>query len=412
MLIYRILLSILFLPILFMLILRSLRGEESWTHLKQRFGLDFVEIKDEKPVLWFHAASNGELKSAVPVIEKLVKSYSGITLLITSNTVSATHLAKDLGFKAQLAPLDYRWALKRFCIKHQVTRHILMESEIWPNRIKFLHYRKSPILILGGRISAASARSWSWLKPLADTTFNKISFLSAQDKSSLDRFKKLGLNAASIGPLLNLKSLFRASRPSQSRDTRANLCVAVSTHLGEEEILLDAFLIAKKTWPNLRMIIAPRHPKRSKQIGLLIASRDLNFVTRSSGKPFVREHHDILLADSLGEMDLWYAQCGICIIGGTFGKYGGHTPYEPSAYGCAILHGAHVDNFRHEFNQLTKSKATVACAEARELATTLLAMKSTSVQEIQADMVKNALGAVTDFEQLMDDVLDILTTDS
>ena len=181
---------------------------------------------------------------------------------------------------------------------------------------------------------------------------------------------------------------------------------------GEEEILLDAFLIAKKTWPNLCMIIAPRHPKRSKQIGLLITSRGLTFVTRSSGKPFVREHHDILLADSLGEMDLWYAQCGICIIGGTFGEYGGHTPYEPSAYGCAILHGAHVDNFRHEFNQLTKSKATVACREAQELATTLLAMKSTSVQEIHADLVKNALSAVTEFEQLMDDVLDILTTDS
>ena len=408
---YRVFLSIVFLPIVFMLILRFVRGSECWTHFKQRLGWDVVRTQDGVSVCWLHAASNGELKSAVPVMENLIEGYPGKAFLVTCNTISGVSLARDLGFTAQLAPLDYRWVLKRFYRQHRISGHILMESEIWPNRIELLYASTTPVLVLGARMSATSARLWAYFKTLANMTLQKISFLSAQDQISLDRFKTLGLTASSTGHILNLKSLFRASRPSQSRTERANMCVAVSTHFGEDEIILDAFIIAKKTWPDLRFIIAPRHPERSRRISALIKNRGLSFVTRSSGEPFFCKQHDILLADSLGEMDLWYSQSGTCIIGGTFANYGGHTPYEPAAYDCAILHGTYIDNFRHEFSQLVTSKTTVACMQAEQLATNLLAMKPPLVQETHAKSVKKILSSVNHFEQVMNDISAILTSE-
>ena len=407
MMLYRILLSFLLLPVVLLLLVRIFRGHENWIQIMQRLGLLFTEAVNKEAVIWLHAASLGELNSALFFIDKLTYCMPHAQILITCNSTSGVQQAQLLGYDAQLAPLDYRWALSKFRRSHKLIAHIIIESEFWPNRINLLH-KKVPIIVLGARMSSSSAKSWSWLKSLSKTTFGKISFLSAQDKVSLNHLKSLGLKSGCTGPILNLKGLFRTRHASLSRSQRANTCLAASTHPGEENIILDAFVMAKDYWPELRIIIAPRHPERSTKIGNEIIKRKLTFVTRTSDQPFIREHHDVFLADTLGEMDLWYSQAGICILGGTFGHYGGHTPYEPAAYGCSLIHGPDLGNFMQEFHELATHNATFVCIDTQQLKKAILSIKSEVKQEYHAALAQNALQPAANFDQLLRTVMAVI----
>ena len=412
---YRLVVSILFFPVLLLLVMRRVKGEETWGQIAQRLGLTSVPIDKAVPQLWLHAASNGELNSVLPLLDQLRQDYSDFAIIITCNSISGLKLARKHGYAAQLSPLDFRWSVKKFLKSKAISAYIVIESEIWPNRVDLLHEASIPCILIGARLSDGSAQKWARFGGIVKNTLAKIKYFSAQDAVSKDRFLSLGLRPEAIGVTFNLKALFQAQQPVLCRKVRSSICLAASTHPKEDELILAAFKTARQSWPELRMIIAPRHPKRAGDIATAISADGFGNYLRSEGHSFNANREEVFLADTLGEMDKWYARCGMCIIGGTFQDYGGHTPYEPATYGCALIHGPHIDNFRREFDTLVASQASQTCKNAQSLSHAILLLKDEAIQEQHAQKAQMALNAGGDCEgggihELRDRIHKILRT--
>lgn len=325
--------------------LRALsRGQDG---LRQRLALDGVATAD----IWVHGASVGELTSARPVIQALARTHR---VLVTANSVTGRDMAAGWGLSARLAPLDVPGALARFLDGARPQAHIIVEAEFWPLRSQALARRGIPQAVIGARMSHRSARRWMRLPWLIGPILRRLAVLSAQDPDSEDRLRALGLPGAAVLPRLDLKLLTPAGvlppEPSADRDRTV---LAASTHEGEEAAVVDAWMQARRRHPGLRLILAIRHPQRGNEVAALLAQRGLGFDRRSQGG----SGSDVLLADTLGEMNRWYAAAGICLVGGSLTDRGGHTPWEPAAHGAAILHGPHVGNFADAYAVLERAGA-------------------------------------------------------
>lgn len=301
--------------------------------------------------IWLHAASVGELNSAATLIEQLVRQHR---VLITTNSETGLARAQAAGWTAMLAPLDLPATLARFLDAVRPSLAVTVEAELWPTRAQALRARGIAQLVVGARMSERSARRWSRLPRVIGPILQGITALSAQDAHSEARLIALGLPRDALLPRLDLKLLApaRVTPPPPSAD-RDRTILAASTHPGEDEPILDAFLAARAGRPDLRLILAPRHPDRADQLATAITARGLSFGQRSRGS----DDDALLLADTLGEMPLWYDRAGICLTGGSLTDHGGHTPWEPAAHGCAILHGPHVANFADAYARLDDAGA-------------------------------------------------------
>lgn len=323
--------------------------------------------------VWLHAASVGELTSARALIEALAPHGP---VQVTTNTSTARDLARGWGLAAQLAPLDVPGALGR-CLDRLAPRlAITIENEIWPNRAAALTARGVPQVVLGARLSARSAQGWARRgRGLIGPVLEGLAGLSAQDAATEARLIALGLPPDRLWPRLQLKLIGPARAapppPSAARDA---VWLAASTHEGEEEIVLDAHLAARGQAPGLRLILAPRHPVRGDAVAALIAARGLPVLRRSAGAGLAEvAPGGVLLADTLGEMTVWYRAAGLCLTGGSLVAKGGHTPWEPAAQGCAILHGPDVSNAADSYARLTQAGA-VRVVEAGDLGAVVAAL--------------------------------------
>ncbi|WP_353142493.1 glycosyltransferase N-terminal domain-containing protein [Paracoccus sp. (in: a-proteobacteria)] len=309
--------------------------------------------------IWLHAASVGELTSARVLADDPARDFP---ITVTTNSLTGRDLARRLGYPYALAPLDVPQAVRRFLDRVRPAVLVTVENELWPNRSAMAMARGVAQVVVGARISARSAARWRRLPGLIGPMLQRIDALSAQDPGSEARLLALGLRPDALTPRLNLKLLAPARiDPGQDVPGRFRTVLAASTHEGEDTVMLDAWARARDAVPDLRLILAPRHPGRGDAVAALIAARGLEFARRSQGgEPGV----PVLLADTLGEMALWYRAAGICITGGSFADHGGHTPWEPAAWRCAILHGPHVANHAADYADLEKAGATQGCDAA------------------------------------------------
>ncbi|WP_103172985.1 3-deoxy-D-manno-octulosonic acid transferase [Paracoccus sp. SY] len=313
--------------------------------LRQRLALDAPGPAD----IWFHGASVGELTSARPIIEALARTHR---ILVTANSVTGRDMAAGWGMEARLAPLDLPGALARFLAQVAPRLQVTVESEFWPLRSQALADRGIAQAVIGARLSQRSASRWARLPALIGQVLGRLAALSAQDPDSEARLRSLGLPDGAVLPRLDLKLLTPAGiAPSEPSEARDRVLLAASTHEGEEAHVLDAWQQARRHVPDLRLILAIRHPQRGDEVAGLLRHRCIAFQRRSEGG----EGGDVLLADTLGEMDRWYAAAGLCFVGGSLTDRGGHTPWEPAAHGCAILHGPHVGNFRDAYAVLDQA---------------------------------------------------------
>lgn len=387
MLAYRFLIALAFPALLAGLVWRVLRGQEGTADLAQRLG---GGLYAPHGAVWLHAASNGELTSARPLIETLLARRPDLHLLITTNTVSAQDLAaswRERRITTRLAPLDLRWIVRRFLERHEPAALIMVENELWPNRLRLTAEAGLPIAFVGARMSEGSARNWQKIG-LGPEVMATISAFSAQDAGSEARFVALGLPRDRILPVMNLKGSVTLAPPSAPLDwPRGQTVLAASTHEGEETLILEAFRRARERVPELRLILAPRHPRRSGEVAELVRKAGLGVAIRSKGEAPTQP---VYLADTLGEMSNWYASAGICVIGGTFAPKGGHTPFEPTAQGAAVLHGPDISNFADAFTALDTAGAAVLVQDAAALAETLATLSA----EEQARMAQAAARAL------------------
>ncbi|MDV7143128.1 glycosyltransferase N-terminal domain-containing protein [Tropicimonas sp. TH_r6] len=379
MLLYRFLLTLLAPVFAALLLLRRLKKRENRSDLGERLGR-VKPLSGDATILWLHGASNGELTSARELIEALLRRNPRLRIHITANTVTGRDMARSWRLPrvtASLAPLDFRACLHLFLARIRPDAFLLLEGDLWPNRFAMAAARGLPVAMVSARISAGSFKKWCRLGGLAAQMIRAVTLLSAQDAASEARFRALGLPEAVLLPRLTLKSSVLMPPPGadqlapfQSVFDRAETLLAASTHAGEEEQVLAAFQAARATRPNLRLILAPRHVPRSDEVAALLAASGLRYRRRSTGD-LPDADCAVYLADTMGEMALWYALAGQCFVGGSLVDKGGHTPFEPAQFDCAILHGPFLSNFAEPFDALAQARGALAVADAEALGTAL-----------------------------------------
>ncbi|GGC08257.1 3-deoxy-D-manno-octulosonic acid transferase [Marivita lacus] len=355
--------------------------------------------------IWLHAASNGELASVRPVIDALLAD--GRHLLITVNTDSALQMANGWGLTktdVHLAPVDLPGPTRRTLRNWRITAHVTLESDLWPQRIL-----DTPglVLVLGGRLTARSAKGWARFDSLVRRVMARITYLSAQDAASAKRFVEAGLPQSALGPVFDLKALY-APPPDQPDTTltkafdRTETWLAASTHEGEDDILLTAHKTALVQRPALKLILAPRHPRRADDVARRIEAHGLTGARRSSGDDPASAQ--VYLADTLGEMHLWYALAGVTFVAGSLTDRGGHTPYEPAAFKSAILHGPDTGNFRAAYDRLAEADAALCTPDAAAIADALITLDKAEQQARLGQAAQDALDQDTDLKGLMRDI--------
>jgi 3-deoxy-D-manno-octulosonic-acid transferase len=352
--------------------LREREGKEDGARRGERFGVAGQE-RPTGPLVWVHAASVGETVAAVPLVDRLLKLKSAV--LLTTGTVTAAEVAKrrlPTGAIHQFVPIDTPPSVGRFLDYWRPGLALFAESELWPTMLRSLRLRALPLAVVNARMSERSFRSWSAVAPLARAVLGQAELFLAQTLADAERLKALGAHRVVVCG--NLK--FDAPPPPADEEAVAALkqaigercvLVAASTHRGEETAVIAAHAKVAADGTRLLTILAPRHPERGDEVAEEIAAKGLTFSRRSKDEPIGPET-DIYLADTIGEMGLWYRLADFAFLGGSMVPHGGQNPIEPAKLLVPILHGGHVGNFRDVYDALIEAGAVIGVEDAASLA--------------------------------------------
>lgn len=329
--------------------------------------------------IWVHAVSLGEAVAATPLIRALQKKYPDCPIVITNTTpTGALQIEKSFGKSVfqYYAPYDLPHVVKRFLRQTQPKILILMETEIWPNWIHYCAQNNLPIFIANARLAEQSAQRYQRFRSFFHALFEKITWVGAQSDTDRKHFIDVGVPATRVEVLGNLK--FDVALPSDLRETAQQLratwgddrlvWVAASTHAGEEEIVLSAFHTLKTHFPNLLLILVPRHPDRFETVFRLAQNTGWNVTRRSQTPTSVSLDTDILLGDSLGELLVFYAASDVAFVGGSFVPVGGHNLLEPAACRLASITGPHLHHIVTMQKLLSEQECTFVVANETALA--------------------------------------------
>jgi 3-deoxy-D-manno-octulosonic-acid transferase len=368
--IYR-LLTLLLWPVFFVYTLKVARRHNDKRYLKQRLGWS-IPLLNTKPI-WIHCASVGEVNTLLPLLKLLTRKYPQNYFLVSTNTpTGAATLEKHLldNMMHCYLPYDSFSSINRFLNCLQPKLAIIMETEIWPQLYKQCNNKNIPIAIVNGRLSAKTLDTNSWVKKLYKKTLvnvDNVFVRSEQDKKS---FIKLGADEIKISVVGNLK--FANDSSIETKDpkkfTDRNYVLAASTHDDEEYQLATMWQAIDHQ--NKLLVIAPRHPDRTKSILLKLKSLDLNVAVRSRSDE-ITEQTDIYLADTLGELKSFIKNAEIVFMGGSLIPHGGQNLLEPALLSKAIVVGPYVHNFQNEVDQFKEKNACIQVADSESLGQTI-----------------------------------------
>ncbi|MGI3165902.1 3-deoxy-D-manno-octulosonic acid transferase [Pseudooceanicola sp. 200-1SW] len=330
--------------------------------------------RPEGPLIWFHAASVGESVSVLALVERMLAARPEAQALVTSGTGGAAKVLADrLPDRArhQFAPLDNARALRRFLAHWRPEAGIFVESELWPQMIVRARASGCRLALVNARMSKGSLRNWGRFGDTFRFLLDQFDLIRTQDRATLEGLMALGADPARVAQGPNLKAMI--APPPVDADALAQLRAALpgplwaaaATHAGEEDQVLEAHMAARAQIPGLRLLLIPRHPDRAPEILALIRARGLSVAQRSKGE--APEGAEVYLADTYGEMGLWYALAPFAFLGGSFCDAGGHTPYEPACFGTPVLHGPHYANFAETYAAFDGAGAAVEVADAEAL---------------------------------------------
>ncbi len=356
---------------------RRAAGREDAGRFAERFGTPSLP-RPAGRLVWCHAASVGESMSLRLMIEKLHDVYPDITILLTTGTVAAARMmATRLPDYAvhQYVPIDRVPCITTFLDHWKPTLTLWLESELWPNTLAILRQKKIPTVLLNARMSDKSFHNWQRVKGWAQELTSSFSLCLAQTEADGARFGTLG--ATQVKCLGNLKyatpplSVDRDELASLKQQTQGrDLWLMSSTHSGEEGIAIAAHKVLAAKRPNLLTVIAPRHAVRGDEIAALLQSAGLRFARRSAGER-IGADTQIYLADTMGELGLFYSLSPLAVLGGSFVPVGGHNPIEPAQLGAAVVFGPYMYNFSEISREFLSAQAAVALTQDYEIAATV-----------------------------------------
>ena len=356
------------------LAVRKSRGKEDLSRFGERMGYA-SKPRPEGKLVWLHGASVGETLSALPLVEKIQETYPDVHVLVTSGTVtSAGLMEKRLTGKAfhQYVPIDCVPQVTRFVDHWKPDLVLWLESEFWPNILSVISDRKIPLILVNGRVSDKSFAQWKKM-PKFSRQIQKMFVRSfGQTQEDADRLKEIGAeNTACVGNIKFAAAPLPADDAELKRMKKQigyRACwTAGSTHAGEEEVVAAAHREVREKLPDLLTIVAPRHPNRADEVENIFKKEGLKVVRRSRNEEITKET-DVYLADTIGEMGLFYRLGEAAFVGGSLIPFGGQNIIEPARLGKAVVCGPYMMNFREISARAIDAGALAVAATEHELA--------------------------------------------
>ncbi len=350
---------------------RRKRGKEDPVRSPERKGHASLPRPDG-PLIWLHGASVGEVVSLLPIAEHF--AAKGFALLVTSGTVTSAEVAArrlPKGVMHQYVPLDLPAYVKRFLAHWKPDIGVFAESELWPNLIHAAHAQGTHLVIVNARMSERSFKRWKRLPAFITAMLARFELVLAQTEADAERLRILGApRVQAIGnlkydvtpPPAEPKKLSLIQNVAKGRP----VFVAASTHAGEEELIAAAHRLAREKLPGLLTILIPRHPDRGLEISEMIFRTGLS-VCRRADAAVPDRYTDIYVADTIGELGIFYRLGQLTYLGGSLVPRGGQNPIEPAKLGNAILHGPHVHNFTEVYDSLAQGQGAFEVTDAEML---------------------------------------------
>ena len=320
--------------------------------------------------IWVHAVSVGEVMAAHPLIRELKKKYPGRKLILSTVTVTGNFTAKQRVPEADAVfyfPFDYPWIVRRVIQKINPVIVLVAETELWPNFFRELQRQGIPSALINGRISPRSYGNYLRFRRFFTEVFKSVTLFCMQSDEDAARIRDIGAPPDRVMVTGNLKFDQKIS-PAQQRPVSIaagrRVITAGSTHRGEEAILLEIFSRLRKKYPDLVLIIAPRHPERFDEVCGLITSAGYECQRRTRLKGPVR---DVVLLDTIGELRAFYSACDIAFVGGSLVKVGGHNLLEPAAMKKPVIFSRYMFNFKEISEALIQAGGGLMVKDKEEL---------------------------------------------
>lgn len=334
-----------------------------------------------QPVVWFHGVSLGEIHLLRQVVGQFRKRFPDWQCVVSATTNTGYDEAGKCFADLPVVywPFDFTWSVGAALDAIQPTLVVLSEGEIWPNFVHAAKQRGIQIAVINGRMSPRSAKRFHQFRWLLSGVFARIDLILAQNEEYRQHYQTLGaVHVVTTGNVKydgvnverrNPKTLTMRDQLGIHADEL--VWVAGSTQAPEETLAINIYRCAKIAYPNLRLILVPRHPERFAEVARLLAESDMPFVRRSSGMPIPREA--IILGDTMGELSAIWGLADVAFVGGSLdGQRGGQNMIEPSAYGAAVLFGPHTWNFKQTVTDLLACGAAIQVADAVAFESTVL----------------------------------------
>ncbi|HEC13842.1 MAG TPA: 3-deoxy-D-manno-octulosonic acid transferase [Acidiferrobacteraceae bacterium] len=378
---YSLILYVLLPWLLVRLLWRGLRNPAYWRRWGERFGYQFPDASD---VYWVHAVSVGEVRAAVPLINRLLERYPGCRVLVTTMTPTGSdQVGQILADRVvhSYVPYDYPGAVTRFLDHCRPRLVVIMETELWPNLFHACHARSIPLLVANVRLSEKSARGYERFSRLSRSTLEQVGLFGVQSEVDAQRLRRIGAPLMTVRVTGNIKfelqltaSLFEVGEALR-RDWGAsrNVLLAASTRDGEEEQILKALPDIKKRFADLLLVLVPRHPERFSVVGQLCRKAGYKVVLRSDFKSqALDESAEILIGDTMGELLLFYAAADVAFVGGSLVNTGGHNILEACAVGTPVVFGMSMFNFSEVSQMVIDRSAGMQVKDTGELSTAVI----------------------------------------
>ena len=399
--------------VLLRLLWRGRKAPDYRQRWAERFG--FVPIIEPgRQVIWVHSVSVGETLAAVPMIKQLQACYPVALLVVTTMTPTGSARVKAVFGNSVYhvyAPYDLPDVLHRFLNRIHPDVLVIMETELWPNLVHRCRDRGIPVVIANARLSEKSAIGYQKFSVLTVPMLQRINCIAAQHQDDGERFLGLGLGEDQLVVTGNIKFDLSLDDEIKARaqtlktqwqgGSKRPILLAASTHAGEDEIILDSFEQIRLSFPELLLVLVPRHPERFGEVFQCCANRGFRVIRRSYGEPPSLEDQ-VLLGDTMGELLLFFGACDIAFVGGSLVPVGGHNLIEPAAWQVPVISGPHLFNFAEASRLLLEAEGMVICEGADVIAhqvTALLQNPASAAQmgaaaKLVADNNRGALNQV------------------
>ncbi len=323
-----------------------------------------------RELIWVHGVSVGEIQLLAPLVRQLQQRCPELVVVMSTTTDSGMELAHRLlpDLTHFFFPLDFSWAVRKTLRTLQPASIVLAELELWPNLIDLAHSAGIPLIVVNGRLSEKSFKRYRSLRLLTHTMFRKLTQVVAQSPRYAERFIRCGCRpeCVSVSGSIKFDNVHFDRDGPQVRELRSlvglqpgdRVLVVGSTQLPEEAASCEALVRLRSHWPQLKLIVVPRHPDRFDEVDKNIRRLPVKLLRRSQlTGPISSADWEILLVDTVGELRWWWGLAEIAIVGGSFGDRGGQNMLEPAAYGANVAFGPNTSNFKDIAELLIEGEA-------------------------------------------------------